>query len=555
MSNEEVRIGVFVCHCGTNIGGILDVPTLAEYAKTLPNVVFSQDNLYTCSEVGLTEIRENIKEHNLNRVIVASCSPRTHEPLFRSACQEAGLNPYLFEMVNIRDQCSWVHMKENEKATLKAKDLIRMGIEKATLLEPLEKIKVEVTPSAVVIGGGIAGMTAALNLANQGFKTNIIEKESELGGLVNKLNKIYPTNEDTSELLSIIDIVENHKNLKIFKSATLEKVDGFIGNYNLSVNQDNNITEIKVGIIIVATGAVPLTPEGYYNYNGKNIISQLELEQILKEDKVAAKSIAMIQCVGCRNEERKYCSNICCMSALKNATLIKEKNPDSNVTIIFRDIQTLGTRYENYYRRARELGIIFIKYVPDKPPLIKDDYIEVYNEFMNQNIGLPYDLIVLSTPLIANEDSETIAKMLKVPLEENHFFLEAHVKLRPVDFATDGIFVCGSAHWPADIAESVSQANAAASRASTILSKDMLEVEGSTAEVDDNLCVGCEVCITLCPYSAISKDEVTDLAVVNKVVCKGCGVCGASCPENAIIIHHFTKNQILSEIITYGGEV
>ena len=555
MSNEEVRIGVFVCHCGTNIGGILDVPTLAEYAKTLPNVIFSQDNLYTCSEVGLTEIRENIKEHNLNRVIVASCSPRTHEPLFRSACQEAGLNPYLFEMVNIRDQCSWVHMKENEKATLKAKDLIRMGVEKATLLEPLEKIKVEVTPSAVVIGGGIAGMTAALNLANQGFETNIIEKESELGGLVNKLNKIYPTNEDTSELLSIIDKVENHKNLKIFKSATLEKVDGFIGNYNVSINQDNNITEIKVGIIIVATGAVPLTPEGYYNYNGKNVISQLELEQILKEDKVAAKSIAMIQCVGCRNEERKYCSNICCMSALKNATLIKEKNPDCNVTIIFRDIQTLGTRYEKYYRRARELGIIFIKYVPDKPPLIKDDYIEVYNEFMNQNIGLPYDLIVLSTPLIANEDSETLAKMLKVPLEENHFFLEAHVKLRPVDFATDGIFVCGSAHWPADIAESVSQANAAASRASTILSKDMLEVEGSTAEVDDNLCVGCEVCISLCPYSAISKDEVTDLAVVNRVVCKGCGVCGASCPENAIIIHHFTKNQILSEIITYGGEV
>ncbi len=555
MSHEEVRIGVFVCHCGTNIGGILDVPTLAEYAKTLPNVVFSQDNLYTCSEVGLTEIRENIKEHNLNRVIVASCSPRTHEPLFRSVCQEAGLNPYLFEMVNIRDQCSWVHMKEKEKATVKAKDLIRMGVEKAILLEPLEKIKVEVNPSAVVIGGGIAGMTAALNLANQGFETNIIEKESELGGLVNKLNKIYPTNEDTSELLSIIDIVENHKNLKIFKSATLEKVDGFIGNYNLSINQDNNITEIKVGAIIVATGAVPLTPEGYYNYNGKNVISQLELEQILKEDKVAAKSIAMIQCVGCRNEERKYCSNICCMSALKNATLIKEKNPDCNVTIIFRDIQTLGTRYENYYRRARELGILFVKYVPDKPPLIKDEYIEVYNEFMNQNIGLPYDLIVLSTPLIANEDSETIAKMLKVPLEENHFFLEAHVKLRPVDFATDGIFVCGSAHWPADIAESVSQANAAASRASTILSKDMLEVEGSTAEVDDNLCVGCEVCITLCPYSAISKDEVTDLAVVNKVVCKGCGVCGASCPENAIIIHHFTKNQILSEIITYGGEV
>ncbi|MFX1568028.1 MAG: CoB--CoM heterodisulfide reductase iron-sulfur subunit A family protein [Promethearchaeota archaeon] len=553
MTDEDIRIGVFICHCGTNIGGVLDIAELTEYTKTLPNVVYSDANLYTCSEVGLTEIRKNIKENNLNRVIVASCSPRTHEPLFRSTCQEAGLNPYLFEMVNIRDQDSWVHMKEPEKGTEKAKDLIRMGVYKATLLESLEKMQVSVTPSAIVIGGGIAGMNAALNLANQNFKVSLIEKDTELGGLLRNLNRIFPTNEDASIILEVRNLVESHKKIEVYKSTKIEKIEGYVGNYKVNILHNNDSVEIKAGAIIVATGAQVLSPEGFYNYNGNNIISQLELEGLLKENPINSKNITMIQCVGCRNEERKYCSNICCMTALKNAILIKEQNPEANINIIFRDIQTQGIAYEAYYRKAREMGILFIKYLPEKPPTIKKDRIEVYNEFMNQIIGFPYDLVVLSMPLVANEDSEQLAKMLKVPLEENNFFLEAHVKLRPVDFATDGVFVCGSAHWPADISECISQSNAAASRASTILSKDMLEVEGSTAEVNTDLCVGCEACIKICPYSAISKDEETDLVVVNKVLCKGCGVCGASCPQNAIIIHHFTSDQIIAEIVTYGG--
>ncbi|MFW9940164.1 MAG: CoB--CoM heterodisulfide reductase iron-sulfur subunit A family protein [Candidatus Thorarchaeota archaeon] len=553
MSDDEIRIGVFICHCGTNIGGVLDISELTEYTKTLPNVVYSDANLYTCSEVGLSEIRENIKEHNLNRVIVASCSPRTHEPLFRSTCQEVGLNPYLFEMVNIRDQDSWVHMKEPEKGTEKAKDLIRMGVYKASLLEPLEKTQVSVIPSAIIIGGGIAGMNAALCLANQNFKVNLIEKESELGGLLKYLNKVYPTNENASNILDVKNFVENHENIDIYKSTIIRKIEGYVGNYKIFLLQNKKEIIIEAGAIIVATGARALSPEGYYNYNGKTIISQLELEALLRDKRIDANNITMIQCVGCRNEERKYCSNICCMTALKNAILIKELNPNANITIIFRDIQTQGVTYEEYYRRAREMGILFIKYLPEKPPNIKKNRIEVYNEFMNQVIGFPYDLVVLSMPLIANEDSEQLAKMLKVPLEKNGFFLEAHVKLRPVDFATDGVFVCGSAHWPADISESISQSNAAASRASTILSKEMLEVEGSTAEVDKDLCVGCEACIKICPYSAISKDEDTDTVVVNKVVCKGCGLCGASCPHNAIIIHHFTSDQIIAEIVTYGG--
>jgi heterodisulfide reductase subunit A len=553
MSDEDIRIGVFICHCGTNIGGILNISKLTQYTESLPNVAYADANLYTCSEVGLNEIRKNIKEHNLNRVVVASCSPRTHEPLFRSTCQEAGLNPYLFEMVNIRDQDSWVHMKEPEKGTEKAKDLIRMGVYKAALLEPLEKMQVSVIPSAIVIGGGIAGMNAALNLANQNFKVNLIEKESELGGLLNYLYKVYPTNEDASNILEIRNLVEDHEKITIFKSALIEKIEGYVGNYKVKINQNNQSMELEAGAIIVATGARALSPKGYYDYNGKTIISQLELEALLKKNEINANNITMIQCVGCRNDERKYCSNVCCMTALKNAIILKEQNPDTNVTIIYRDMQTQGVAYEEYYRRAREMGILFIKYLPEKPPIIKKKNIEVYNEFMNQIIGFPYDLLVLSMPLIANDDSEQLAKMLKVPLEKNNFFLEAHVKLRPVDFATDGVFVCGSAHWPATISEAVSQSNAAASRASTILCREMLKVEGSTAEVDPELCVGCEACIKICPYSAIYKDEDTDTVIVNKVVCKGCGVCGASCPQNAIIIHHFTSDQLLAEIVTYGG--
>ena len=534
---------------------MLDVPSLAEYAKTLPHVTYSADNLYTCSEVGLTEIKENIEEHKLNRVIVASCSPRTHEPLFRAICQEAGLNPYLFEMVNIRDQDSWVHMKEPEKGTEKAKDLIRMSVHKAALLEPLERIKVSVIPSAIVIGGGIAGITAALVLGNQGFEVSLIEKKQELGGLLRSLNKIYPSNEEASKLLESIELIESHDKIKVFKSSAIEKVDGFIGNYKVSIEQNKKLIEIDAGAIIIATGAIPLSPEGYYGYNKKNIISQLDLESLLKNDQVSANDITMILCVGCRNEERKYCSNICCMTAMKNAMLIIEKNSNAHITILFRDIQASGTVYESYYRKAREKGILFIKYLPEKPPVINKEVVKVYSDFLNQKIEIPQDLVVLSTPLIANEDSDKLAKMLKVPLEENSFFLEAHVKLRPVDFATDGVFVCGSAHWPADIAESTSQANAAASRASTILWKDTLEVEGSTAEVIEELCIGCEACIRICPYKAITKDEETDTAVVNKVLCKGCGVCGASCPKKAIIIHHFTGDQIRAEILTYGGGV
>lgn len=555
--DEPIRIGVFICHCGTNIGGVLDCEGLTEYAATLPNVVFSDHNLYTCAEIGLTTIKEAIEEHNLNRVIVCSCTPRTHEPLFRSACEEAGLNKYLFSFVNIREQCSWVHMKKPDDAFEKAKDLIKMGAARATKLEPLETIVVDVDPTALVIGGGISGMNAASNLSKQGFKTYLVEKEKNLGGLLNSLYRLFPNDQESSELLKDIEgRIQADKNITVYTSAMITGIDGFVGNYEVEINQNGNSIRIKVGAIIVAVGATPLKPNNLFGYDGKIRITQFELENVLKNYSLNANNIVMIQCVGTRNEERMYCSNFCCMSALKNALIIKEKNPDAHITILFRDMHTPGIAYEEYYRRARESGIIFIKYSPEKPPIVEENKIKVYNEYLETEIIIPYELLVLSTPLIANEDNKQIAQLLKVPLEENNFFLEAHVKLRPNDFATDGVYIAGSAKWPVDITESISQGFAAAARASTILSHDTLEVEGATSYLPEeykDLCRGCEICLKLCPYKAIRKNDKDEIEII-QVLCKGCGVCGASCPKNAIKIKHFTNEQILSEIYALGGK-
>ena len=554
--SEDIRIGVFVCSCGSNIGGLVDVKELAEYANTLPNVVFSEDNLYTCSETGLAQIKKGIKEYNLNRVVVASCTPRTHEPLFRDCISEEGVNRYLFQFVNIRDQDTWVHQKHPKEAFEKAKDLIRMGTAKAAKLEALENIIVGATPTALVIGGGVAGMTAALSLANQGFETHLIEKENQLGGKLNTLNKLFPTGQNASELLeSLNKKVESNPNLTVYTSAIVKNIEGFVGNFEIEIEQKGKSIDLTIGVIIVAVGASLFTPTGKFGYDGKIRITQHELENKLKNNEVKAKDVVMIQCVGARNDERVYCSNVCCMSALKNALLIKEENPETNVTILFRDLYTPGTYYEEYYRRAREAGVIFIDYKLEKEPIVEDKNIKVFNEYIGEEIIIPYDLLVLSTPLVANDDNRDLAQLLKVPLEENNFFLEAHVKLRPMDFATDGVFICGAAKWPVDIIESITQGYAAAARASRIISHDTIEVEGATSflpEYNKSLCTGCEICITVCPYKAINKNEDDEIEIT-QVLCKGCGVCGATCTNQAIIIRHFTDEQILSEIYAFGG--
>ena len=553
---EETRIGVFVCSCGSNIGGLVDVKALAEYAKTLPNVVFTEDNLYTCSETGLAQIKNGIKEHNLNRVIVASCTPRTHEPLFRNCVEEEGVNEYLFNFVNIRDQCTWVHQKYPEEAFEKAKDVIRMGVAKATKLEALENITVDATRTAIVIGGGVSGMTAALSLANQGFKTHLVEREKELGGRIKTLYKLFPSDQESHVLLdNLKKNVESNKNLTVYTSAQVKYIEGFVGNFEVEVEQNGKSIDLPIGVILVAVGASLFTPTGMFGYDGKTRITQHELEGKLKINEVKAKDVVMIQCVGSRNDERVYCSNVCCMTALKNALIIKETNPEANISILFRDLYTPGTHYEDYYRRAREEGIIFMEYNLEKEPLVEENQIKVYNEYLGEEMIIPYDLLVLSTPLVANNDNKALAQMLLVPLEENQFFLEAHVKLRPMDFATDGVFICGAAKWPIDITESITQGYAAASRASTIISHDTIEVEGATSFLPDynkSLCSGCEVCITVCPYKAIRKNEDDEIEIT-QVLCKGCGVCGATCTNHAIIIRHFTDEQILSEIYAFGG--
>ncbi|MHA1931517.1 MAG: CoB--CoM heterodisulfide reductase iron-sulfur subunit A family protein [Promethearchaeota archaeon] len=554
---EEARIGVFICHCGSNIGGYIDCKEVAERAKSLPNVVFTQDNLYTCSETGLAEIKKGIREHNLNRVIVASCTPRTHEPLFRSCIEEEGLNPYLFTFVNIRDQNTWVHQKVPDKAFIKANEVVKMGVARAEKLEALDKIIVDVTPTALVIGGGIAGMTAALNLSNQGFETHLVEKDTQLGGRLNGLYKLFPKDQEASELLDVFKKkIESNPKLTVYTSAQVKTIEGFVGNFEIEVDQGGNITPLKIGSIIVAVGTSLFTPEGYYGYDGEKRITQSQLEVKLKSGDMKAKEVVMIQCVGARIEERKYCSNVCCMTALKNALAIKEKDPEAHITILFRDLFTPGSHYEDYYRRAREAGVVFISYNPEKLPNVEGDTIKVYNEYIGEEISIPYDTLVLSVPLVGNADNKALAQMLKVPLEENGFFLEAHVKLRPMDFATDGVYICGSAKWPVDITESITQGYAAASRASTILSHNDLEVEGATSslpEYNKALCSGCEVCITVCPYKAINKNEDDEIEIT-QVLCKGCGVCGATCTNHAIVIRHFTDEQIMAEIEAFGGK-
>ncbi len=559
--SEGPRIGVFICHCGTNIAGHVDVAAVEAYARTLPGVVFVQRNLYTCSEAGLSEIRRAITEEGLGRVIVAACTPRTHEPLFRETCREAGLNPYLFEFVNIRDQCSWVHMHEPERATEKAKDLVRMGVARAWLLEPLEEQEVPVEPAALVVGGGMIGMTAALSLAERGFAVKLVEREPQLGGLLLRLDRLYPTHEDARSLVEKrIAQVQASDRIEVFTSSVVTQIKGFVGNYEVEIttlqqpatsNQQPVTTSFRVGAIIVATGARVLRPEGMYGYDGQRVITQFELEERLRNGTFEADRVVMIQCVGARIPERPYCSRICCTTAIKNALQIRARRPEAQVYILYRDTETQGTRYEAYYTQAREAGIQFIRYSLQQPPEVTGERVVVYDELLGARLGIPCDFVVLSTPLVAHPDAHELARMLKVPVDEHGFFLEAHVKLRPLDFATDGVYVAGTARWPAHLEETIVQAYGAAARAATVLSKDRVVSSGIVARVNERLCRGCGRCVEVCKFGAPSLVERASgarVARVNPVMCKGCGACAAACPTGAMTAMHFTDEQITATV-------
>ena len=569
------RIGVLICHCGINIGKYIDIPQVIEHIKTLPNVVFCEDNLYSCSSDSQERIKEVIGEYDLNRFIVASCTPRTHESLFQETCQEAGLNKYLFEMVNIRDQCSWVHMTELEAATEKAIDLIRMGVAKSRLLKSQEEKKLKITQTAMVIGGGISGMTAALNIANQGFIVYLIEKEKYLGGNLRYLNMLYPTQEDASILLNeTIEKVEQNKNIQIFSNSDLKDINGFLGNYNVSlIDSDKKIHELKIGTIIVATGGQELKPNEFfeYKYTNHNVITQLQLEQKLKDEDnswlTKLNHITTLLCVNARQEKGiTYCSNICCESAIKNINILKELKQDLKLIVLYRDLQMAKKEFERYYRERRK-DAIFLRYDLDDPPVIKEKNsgtskfeINVFDTNLQDNIKFDTDLIVLSTPMIPADNLDKLAKMLKVPLDKNGFFLEAHVKLRPLDFATDGIFLCGCAQWPKNIQDSISQGNGAAGRACRFLSAEEITTSGLVAEVDPEVCIGCGTCEEACSYNAIEITNVlkefeevslpTKKSSVNSGLCKGCGTCAVNCPVGAISIKHYDFEQINAMIRT-----
>jgi heterodisulfide reductase subunit A len=552
ITDLEPRVGVFVCHCGINIGGVVKVPSVVEYAKTLPGVVYAEENLYTCSSDTQERIKEKIKEHNLNRVVVASCTPRTHEPLFQNTIREAGLNIYLFEMANIRDQCSWIHMHEPEKASKKARDLVRMAVSKARLLESLKKSSLPVNRSAIVIGGGLAGMTAAVEVAAQGFPVHIIEKTGQLGGSLAKLYHKEGNREPREYMNELIAKVRDAKNITVHLNTEVKDVTGFVGNFKVKTAEE----ELETGTIIVATGATDYKPTEYSYGKDKRVITQLELEQKLEDKSLRAKRVAMIQCIGSRNEQVPYCSRICCVTAMKNAIAIKHQNHATEVYVFHKDIRTYGFR-EELYREAGELGVKFVRCPEDAMPRVDSggDHLGVVvrDTALGEDILVKADLLVLSVGIRPNEGNETLAKMLKVPLSKDGFFLEAHMKLRPVDFATEGIFLAGSAHWPKFVDEVIAQASGAATRAMTIISKEELETEGIIAAVNEDICDGCGICEPVCEYKAIQTVKVSDnpeklKVTVNEGLCKGCGACVASCPSGAMEQKGFKSSQVIAMI-------
>ncbi|MEM2943368.1 MAG: CoB--CoM heterodisulfide reductase iron-sulfur subunit A family protein [Methanomassiliicoccales archaeon] len=552
VTGQEPRIGVFVCHCGINIGGVVRVPSIVEYARKLPGVVYAEENLYTCSSDTQERIKEKIKEHKLNRVVVASCTPRTHEPLFQNTIREAGLNPYLFEMANIRDQCSWIHMHEHDKATKKAMDLVRMAVAKVRLAEPLKKFKLPVNQNAVVIGGGIAGMTAALEIAAQGFNVHLVEKENHLGGNFARLYLPEGGRRPKEVVDELIRKITSSRNITVHLNNEVRDVSGFVGNFKVKLKD----SDIDAGAIIIATGAEEYKPKEYLYGQDSRVMTQIEFEKKLAEESFSPKKVVMIQCVGSRNEEVKYCSRICCAHAVKNAIEFKKRFPNSEVYILHKDIRTYGFR-EDLYKEAGQLGVNFVRFPEDTMPDVEKHgellLVKVKDVTLEDEIKLKPDCLVLSTGVRPNHDNEEIAKLVKVPLSKDGYFLEAHMKLRPVDFATEGIFLAGLAHWPKFVDESIAQACGAAARAITILSKKELETEGIIAAVNEYICDGCGICEPVCEYKAIQivKDPSNPeklRAAVNEGLCKGCGACVAACPSGAMEQKGFKTVQMIAMI-------
>ncbi len=554
----EPRIGVFVCNCGTNIGGIVDVPGVAEMARTLPGVTYVEENLFTCSQDSQDRIRDTIKKEGLNRVVVAACTPRTHEELFQETLRDAGLNKYLFEMANIRNQCSWVHSNEKDAATDKAKGLVRMAVARARLIDALPQPTLPVTKGALVIGGGIAGMTAALGLAGQGFPVHLVEKGESLGGTARHLIATWEGESVADNLTTMIDAVQNHPLIDVHLNGEVSHSKGFIGNFETTITVGSTTVDVRHGAVIIATGAREYVPTEYRYGTDERVLTHLDFDRALTtgDERIdQAEAVAFIQCVGSREPERPYCSKVCCTHTIKAALACKKRNPEMNVFVLYRDIRTYGRR-EVLYKQAREQGVIFIRYERENKPRVRSAahgmLVTTRDHILDIDIELRVDLLVLAAAIVPTEN-EALAQMFKLGRNSDHFFNEAHAKLRPVEFATAGIFLAGMAHYPKPIEESITQAAAAASRAAVTLSQDSITVAGVVSQVQQFMCRGCGECERACPFNAIGIEMGSDgskIAVVKEALCKGCGMCAVACPTGAASVRHYHDEEVLTMVET-----
>jgi len=549
VAGEEPRIGVFVCSCGINIASVVNVSEVAEYARTLPNVVLAENSLYTCSQDSLVNMRNKIVENNLNRVVVASCSPRTHRGLFQETLREANLNAELFEMTNIRDQCSWVHQAHHEKATAKARDLVRMAVYKAALREPVQRVSVSVTRAALVVGGGVTGLTAALTLADQGFEVHLVEREDHLGGLGLRLSE-GPRGEDVrSRLADLIAHVTGHRRISVYTGSEIAAVSGYVGNFVTTLGDGRRIDH---GVTILATGGEAYTPTEYLYGRDDRVITNLELDGKMAADDprvAAAKTVVFIQCVGSREPGRPYCSRVCCTSSIRRALRLMQENPDRSVFVLYRDIRTYGF-LEEIYEQARRSGVIFVRYDEENKPRVEkvgaDLRVTVREPVLGKELVLDADLISLATAVLPAASNARLSGLFRVPLNEDGFFLEAHMKLRPVDFASDGVYMAGVAHGPKNLEENITQAKAAAGRAATILSRERLESHGVVAVVDPAKCAACLTCVRLCPFNAPHITNHT--ASIEAVLCQGCGTCAGECPNKAIVLQSYNDRMFAATV-------
>ena len=555
ISRQKPRIGVFVCNCGINIGGIVRVPEVAEYAKTLPGVTYVEENLFTCSQDTQDKMTAVIQKHGLNRVVVAACTPRTHEPLFQETLISAGLNKYLIEMANIRNQDAWVHASNPDRATEKAKDMVRMAVAKAFLLKPLQETDLPVTRAALVVGGGIAGMTAAISLARQGCPVHLVEKSDHLGGNACGLNTTYRNEAIGRHLTELIRSIETDSRIKLHLDAAVSNVEGFVGNFTSCISNGSSQETVAHGVAIIASGAVEYQPREYLYGQHEAVMTHLEMDAHFRmEDPQIhhAENVVFIQCVGSRDDIHPYCSKVCCTHSIKSALELKNRNPDTNVYILYRDIRTYGQR-EDLYREARQRGILFFRYDAESKPQTTAAGPRVTVRFTDPILGRPVrvdaDILCLATAIEPRKDL-SISKLFKVPVDNDGWLLEAHQKLRPVEFATEGVFLCGMGHYPKPIEESIAQAQAAAAKALTVLAKESIIVGGIVSHIVPELCSGCLGCLNVCPFGAITYNQEKNIAEVNQALCKGCGACAAACPSEAPVLMGFNNKQLYAQIRT-----